>query len=185
MLIPPNSTRSSLTFVSSGLVGVYIGINVTSWPRASSSTASALSRAQLPQYIPAEPAVIERIFITYRREDEVPAPGRRGQAGRMGGGKLDSGLRILECRSISIRESEISTRRSICNPQSTIFIPDGLLGFAVRRHVIRHDFLIVADDEVLVGVRRVRPVRHPSLVQERRLDDRRPADFLITLGREL
>src|SRR5438105_9921062 len=67
MLMPPNSTRSRLTFASSGLVGVYSGRSVTSWPRASSSTASALSREQLPQYIPAAPAVIERIRITTPR----------------------------------------------------------------------------------------------------------------------
>src|SRR5437870_1017328 len=38
-------------------------MSVTSWPRASSSTASALSRRQLPQYIPAAPAVMDRILI--------------------------------------------------------------------------------------------------------------------------
>ena len=37
---------------------------MTSCPRASSSTASALSREQLPQYMPAAPAVIERILMT-------------------------------------------------------------------------------------------------------------------------
>src|SRR6476646_6674605 len=63
MLMPPKSTRSRLTLGSSGLVGVYRGTSVTSCPRASSSTASALSREQLPQYMPAAPAVIERILI--------------------------------------------------------------------------------------------------------------------------
>src|SRR5207247_8957482 len=38
-------------------------MSVTSWPRASSSTARALSRRQLPQYIPAAPAVTDRILI--------------------------------------------------------------------------------------------------------------------------
>src|SRR5438093_6744841 len=71
MLIPPKSTRSRLTLVSSGLVGVYSGTSVTSWPRAISSTASALSREQLPQYIPAAPAVMERILIS--RPSEKPA----------------------------------------------------------------------------------------------------------------
>jgi hypothetical protein len=62
MLMPPKSTRSRLTLGSSGLVGVYRGTSVTSCPRASNSTASALSREQLPQYIPAAPAVIDRIL---------------------------------------------------------------------------------------------------------------------------
>jgi hypothetical protein len=34
-----------------------------SWPRAISSIASALSRRQLPQYIPAAPAVIDKILM--------------------------------------------------------------------------------------------------------------------------
>src|SRR6266852_9868583 len=76
MLMPPNSTRSRLTFASSGLVGVYNGRSVTSCPRASSSTASALSREQLPQYMPAAPAVSERIFTrapaSYLRRLERP-----------------------------------------------------------------------------------------------------------------
>src|SRR5713101_602996 len=63
MLMPPNSTRSRLTLASSVVVGVYSGRSVTSWPRAISSTASALSREQLPQYMPAAPAVMDRIFI--------------------------------------------------------------------------------------------------------------------------
>src|SRR5437870_10246490 len=67
MLMPPNSTRLRLTLASSGFVGVYSGRSVTLWPRARSSTASALSREQLPQYIPAAPAVIERIFIRASR----------------------------------------------------------------------------------------------------------------------
>src|SRR5688500_15420465 len=61
--MPPNSTRCSLTFGSSVRVGVYTGTRCTSCPCASSSAASALSRKQLPQYIPAAPAVIERIFM--------------------------------------------------------------------------------------------------------------------------
>src|SRR5437867_3807831 len=64
MLMPPNRTRLRLTLASSGLVGVYSGSSVTSCPRFNSSTANALSREQLPQYIPAAPAVIERIFTT-------------------------------------------------------------------------------------------------------------------------
>ena len=41
-------------------VGAYTGSSVKSCPRAISSAASALSRKQLPQYIPAAPAVMER-----------------------------------------------------------------------------------------------------------------------------
>src|SRR6187431_1599947 len=63
MLMPPNRTVGALTFGSSTSVGVYTGCSVTSWPRASNSAASALSRRQLPQYIPAAPAVMKRIFI--------------------------------------------------------------------------------------------------------------------------
>src|ERR1041384_3492101 len=52
-----------LTFSSSVRVGVSIGTSRTSCPCLSSSAASALSRRQLPQYIPAAPAVIDRILI--------------------------------------------------------------------------------------------------------------------------
>src|SRR5438552_2376965 len=64
--MPPKSTRRRLTFGSSVRVGVYTGTSVTSWPRAISSVASALSRKQLPQYIPAAPAVIERILTRHQ-----------------------------------------------------------------------------------------------------------------------
>src|SRR6267378_1832365 len=93
MLMPPNSTRSRLTFASSGLVGVYNGRSVTSWPRASSSTASALSREQLPQYIPAAPAVMDRIFIAATpRTQRVPRTPRVQKSGRVENlGWLNSG----------------------------------------------------------------------------------------------
>src|SRR6185436_11411352 len=77
MLMPPNSTRSRLTFGSSGLVGVYRGRSVTSCPRAISSTASALSREQLPQYIPAAPAVTDKILIS-------PCTQHKGHRGHKG-----------------------------------------------------------------------------------------------------
>src|SRR5688572_8491328 len=62
MLIPPISTFEALTLGSSTSVGVYAGCSVTSCPRAISAVASELSRRQLPQYIPAAPAVMERIL---------------------------------------------------------------------------------------------------------------------------
>src|SRR6202043_2340713 len=61
--MPPNSTFERLTLGSSVRSGVYSGSSVTSWPRATSSAASALSRRQLPQYMPPAPAVMERIFM--------------------------------------------------------------------------------------------------------------------------
>src|SRR6202790_1315557 len=61
--MPPNSTVERLTFGSSVRSGVYSGSNVTSWPRATSSAARAVSRRQLPQYMPPAPAVMERIFM--------------------------------------------------------------------------------------------------------------------------
>ena len=60
--MPPKKTFSWLTFGSSVSVGVYNGTSVTSCPWRSISVASALSRRQEPQYIPAAPAVICRIF---------------------------------------------------------------------------------------------------------------------------
>src|SRR5260370_14034620 len=65
--MPPNSTVGRLTLGSSVRSGVYSGSNVTSWPRATSSAASALSRRQLPQYMPPAPAVMERIFTLSTR----------------------------------------------------------------------------------------------------------------------
>src|SRR6187397_624277 len=63
--MPPNNTRPpALTLGSSVRTGVYIGTSDTSCPRAINSAASPLSRKQLPQYIPAAPAVIDRIFMT-------------------------------------------------------------------------------------------------------------------------
>src|SRR5579862_604781 len=61
--MPPNSTFERLTLGSSVRSGVYSGSSVTSWPRVMSSAASALSRRQLPQYMPPAPAVMERIFM--------------------------------------------------------------------------------------------------------------------------
>src|SRR5512134_339309 len=58
--MPPKKTWPSLTFASSVRVGVYTGRSRTSWPRSSSSRASALSRRQLPQYMPPAPAVMWR-----------------------------------------------------------------------------------------------------------------------------
>ena len=64
--MPPKSTSGRLTFSSSVRVGVYTGISVTSCPRVINSAASPLSRKQLPQYIPAAPAVMDRIFMILR-----------------------------------------------------------------------------------------------------------------------
>src|SRR5688572_8946835 len=50
-------------------------MSVTSCPRAINSAASPLSRKQLPQYIPAAPAVIDRIFMTL--PFQVPGSGFR------------------------------------------------------------------------------------------------------------
>src|ERR687884_204525 len=62
--MPPKKTFSRLTFGSSVSVGVYMGSNTTSWPRAINSAASALSRRQVPQYMLAAPAVMDRILIS-------------------------------------------------------------------------------------------------------------------------
>ena len=74
--MPPKSTSGRLTFFSSVRVGVYTGMSVTSCPRAINSTASPLSRKQLPQYIPAAPAVIDRMRI-----DRGTGDGRRETTG--------------------------------------------------------------------------------------------------------
>src|SRR5258708_23358290 len=71
--MPPNSTVERLTLGSSVRSGVYSGSNVTSWPRATSSAASALSRRQLPQYMPPAPAVMERIFMYQLTSMDQPA----------------------------------------------------------------------------------------------------------------
>src|SRR5713101_5983981 len=75
--MPPNSTVERLTSGSSVRSGVYSGSNVTSWPRATSSAASALSRRQLPQYMPPAPAVMERIFM---RRETLPGRTREPRA---------------------------------------------------------------------------------------------------------
>jgi hypothetical protein len=56
-LTPPKKTRSTLTSSSSVRIGVYVGISWTSTPIRVSAAASVLSCMQLPQNIPAAPAV--------------------------------------------------------------------------------------------------------------------------------
>ena len=58
MLTPPKKIRGALTLASSVRVGVYIGSSSTSCPSAISAVANALSRIQLPQYMPPAPAVM-------------------------------------------------------------------------------------------------------------------------------
>src|SRR5262245_45781667 len=64
-----------LTFASSVRMGVYVGMSTMSEPSLMSCAARVLSRMQLPQNIPAPPAVMNAIFgivrVLYGRRERV------------------------------------------------------------------------------------------------------------------
>src|SRR5262245_12653026 len=67
MLIPPKNTFFCEASGSSTLIGMYAGMSSASWPRLRSAVTSVLSRMQLPQYMPAAPAVMNAMRMARSR----------------------------------------------------------------------------------------------------------------------